>query len=153
MLNLRCTLEATASGLFAALLAPPVAAVTFLLISTLSSGTEQEPFDSNPASVLLLLVGVTAGAYFIGAIPAFLAGLCLPTLSRILSPAFAATATGLVGSVAYALTFGTHLFSGPNAIDSVRTHALPAFIGVTVAALMALHIERRRARAEALGQA
>lgn len=145
MLLVRRALDATASGLLAALLAPPVAAAAFLLILAGSSSTN-EHFDSSLSSALLLVLGVTTGAYLIGAIPAFLAGLVLPTLGRALSPIFAAAATGLVGTVVYSMTFGSHLLTGLNSIGALGTYALPAFIGVSVAALAVLRIEKRHAK-------
>jgi hypothetical protein len=150
MLLLRRALEAVASGLLAALLAPPVAAAAFLLISVASFSTDREHINSSLGSVLLLILGATTGAYLIGAIPAFLAGLVLPTLGRVLSPTLAAAAAGLVGTIVYSMTFGSHHLTGMNLIGTLVSYALPAFIGVSVAARLVLHIEKRHAEASYL---
>jgi hypothetical protein len=144
---LRRVLEATASGLLVALLAPPVAGLVFLLGSAVWSANPRETFDPSPTSLLLLMLGVTTGAYMLGAIPAFLAGLALPTLRRVLSPTLAAAATGFAGVAIYLLTFGSHIISGPRPVEAMLIYALPAFSGVAVAALWAIQIERRHAEA------
>jgi hypothetical protein len=59
---LRRALEATVSGLLIALLAPPVAAVMFILLSAVASTLPNEQFASALGSVVLLLLGVTSGA-------------------------------------------------------------------------------------------
>ena len=135
---LRRVLEATACGLLVALLAPPVAGLVFLLSSAVWSANPRETFDPSLTSVQLLILGVTTGAYMLGAIPAFFAGLALPTLRRILSPILAAAATGLLGIATYSLTFGSHLISGPWPIQSTLLYVLPAFSGVALAALCAV---------------
>ncbi len=145
MTLMRRALEATASGLLVALLAPPIAAAVFLLNAAVRAGTGPAPFDASPGSVLLLFIGVASGAYLLGAIPAFLAGLALPTLRQLLGPLPAATATGVLGAVAYAMTFGSHLMPGPNPVDALHHPAFPAFVGVSVAALLTLRVERRHA--------
>lgn len=144
---LRRALEATANGLLVALLAPPIAALVFVAVSVASRAAVRESFDTSLGGTLLLILGVATGSYLIGAIPAFLAGMTLPSLRRRLPPMPASLATGLVGAVAYALTFGSHLMSGPNLMDSIRTYALPAFVGVAIAALVVLRIERPYAEA------
>lgn len=141
---LRRLLEALANGLLVACLAPPLAAVAFTLMSALSAGTPGEPAEPDWGNApLLLLLGAATGAYLVGTLPAFVAGLLLPALRRHLSAALAATATGLVGTLVYAMTFGSHLFSGPETWIAIRTYALPAFIGVALAAGLALRIEAR----------
>jgi hypothetical protein len=142
---LRRALEATVSGLLIALLAPPVAAVMFILLSAVASTLPNEQFASALGSVVLLLLGVTSGAYLLGALPAFAAGLALPSLQRALSPLLAAGCSGVIGAVVYAATFGAHLASGPAA--SWPYCALPVFTGVAVAALLAQRIERRHTEA------
>ena len=144
---LRRAFQATANGLLVALLAPPMAAVVFLLISVALPATGGERFDSSVSSILLLMLGVTAGSYLVGVIPAFLAGLALPGLRRVLSPVLASAATGCVGTLAYSLTFGSHLMLGHGLLNYLHVYALPAFAGVTVAALLALLIERRHTEA------
>ncbi len=147
MSTLRRVLEATASGLLVALLAPPVAGLVFLMVSAMWSFNPNQTIDPSLTSVLLLTLGMTTGAYILGGIPSFLAGLALPTLRRKLSPVLAATATGLLGVLVYCLTFGSHLLSGAKPVESTLIFAIPAFSGVTVAALWALSIERRHAEA------
>jgi len=147
MLLRRRVLEAVTSGLLVALLAPPIAAAVFLVSSAVSTDLLKPPFDANPVSILLLFIGASTATYFLGAIPAFLAGLALPTLRRRLSPVLASAATGLAAVLAYALTFGSHLLAGPRPAEAVVTYALPAFTGVAVAAFLALRIEKRYVQA------
>lgn len=143
----RRMLEGLASGLLVALMAPAIAAVLFVLHWALFSAGQAEAVDTRAGSLLLLAIGVAAGAYLVGAIPAFLAGLVLPSLRRYLPPWPAALATGLLGTLAYASTFGSHLIPGSGPIASMLVYALPAFGGVALAALWALRIERRHAHA------
>ena len=140
-------LEAVASGLLVALLAPPVAGVLFLLSSVAWSAGAGETLDPSPSSILLLALGVTTGAYLLGVVPAFLAGLALPTLGRLLTPVLASAATGLIGTALYWLLSGSHLMSRPRAIESTLIYTLPAMTGVAVAAFLALRIERHYAEA------
>ena len=142
---LRRALEATVSGLLVALLAPPISAVAFILPSAAASTLPQEQVAWSLSSIMLLILGATAGAYLLGAVPAFAAGLALPSLRRALSPLLAAGSTGVIGTVVYASTFGNHLTSGP--AESWPFYAFPAFAGLAIAALLALRIERRHTEA------
>lgn len=128
------TLEALASGLFVALLAPAVAAAAFAIGLEVTSEGFVDQSATSPENFILLAIGFASAAYFLGAIPAFLSGLALPVLRRKLSPAFAAFGTGILGAAAYLASFGAHLFSSPHPVRSVLGSAVPAFIGIAVAA-------------------
>ena len=145
MRTLSHALEATVSGLLVALLAPPISAVAFILLSAAASTLPQEQVAWSLSSIVLLILGATAGAYLLGAVPAFAAGLALPSLRRALSPLLAAGSTGVIGTVVYASTIGAHLTSGP--VQSWPFYALPAFAGLSVAAVLALRVERRHTEA------
>ena len=127
----RRILEALRSGLVVALLAPLLAAAVYLL-NVAASG---EFVDTSLGSLALLFVGIASGAYFLGAIPAFAAGLSLPALRGKLSRASAAFCAGAVGTVAYLATFGAHLFGQPHPARSILTICVPAFLGTAVATL------------------
>ena len=128
------TIEALASGLFVALLAPPVAAATLAIGLAIGVVGTSESMNTSIASLLLLALGFTAGAYFLGAIPAFLAGLALPFLIRRASRPLAFAGCGLVGVLAYLLTFGSHLRSPAFSLQAILTYTGPAFIGTFIAA-------------------
>ncbi len=123
--------EALRSGLFVALLAPLVAAAIFLLVVA-TSGERPEPGIAN---FCLLFMGIASGAYFLGAVPAFVAGLMLPALRSRLSAVVSALCTGSLGALVYLATFGAHLLSQPQPVRSVLTACVPAFIGTAVASL------------------
>ena len=143
----RHALQAVANGLLLAMVAPPIAAVTFLLLTIASDASARQGFDSSVGSIVLLVLGAATGSYLVGAIPAFLAGLALPSVSKVLPAVLASAATGCLGVLAYALTFGSHLLASPNLLSSLSSYALPAFIGVAAAAFIAQRIERRHAEA------
>ena len=147
MLHSRHILGAAAHGLLVALVAPPIAAAAFLVISASSSASGAESFDTSFVSLLLLFLGAASGAYLLGAIPAFAAGTMLPLFRLHLTPVLTAVAAGIAGAVAYLLTFGFHLLSGPRGFEGVHVYVLPAFVGVAVASLAAQRILRRPAEA------
>jgi hypothetical protein len=126
-------LESLTSALFLVLAAPPLAGATFgLTVALLSKGSNEIP-DTSISSLLLLAVGLATGAYYIGAIPAFLAGLALPYLMRRDSNSLAAIKCGVLGASAYLLTFGAHLIGPSFAIQSIVTYIIPAFVGTALA--------------------
>ena len=127
--------EALRSGLVVALLAPLVAAAMFLLVVA----TSGERIDPGIGSFVLLFVGIASGAYFLGAVPAFVAGLMLPALRSRLSAVVSALCTGVVGALVYLATFGAHLLSQPQPVRSVLTACVPALIGTAVASLAMPH--------------
>ena len=136
-------LEALTSALFIALLAPAIAGLIFVVIAAVSTTATTEFTDRGVASILLLLFGAATGAYLLGVVPSFLAGIFLPTLRRRLSLGYAAAATGLTGTLFYFLTFGLHVFTQPNPLRTILFHAAPCFIGVAAAA--AIHGYRTEA--------
>ena len=128
------TLEALTSGLYVTLLAPPVAAVAFALVLAIGGVGISESMDTSIASLLLLALGFATGAYFLGAIPAFIAGLALPFLIRNVSRPLALLGCGLIGVLAYLLTFGSHLRTPAFSLQAILTYTGPAFIGTLIAA-------------------
>ena len=128
------TLEALTSGLYFALLAPPVAAAAFALGLAIGGVGTSESMDTSIASLLLLALGFATGAYILGAIPAFIAGLALPFLIRNVSRALASLGCGLIGVLAYLLTFGSHLRTPAFSLQAILTYTGPAFIGTFIAA-------------------
>jgi len=130
-------LEATASGLLVALLAPPLAAATFLAIACLSPGAMPEQSDSGLSSLVLLFLGAASGAYLLGGIPSFVAGSALPMLRRRLSPAGSAASVGLLATGAYFLSFGSHLLQGAELVATLLTYGVPSFAGAMMAGLAA----------------
>ena len=143
----RRAVKAVTNGLLLALMAPPIAAVTFLMVAAASDESARRGFESSVGNIVLLVLGAATGSYFLGAIPSFFAGLALPSLSKLLPAVLASAATGCLGVLAYSLTFGSHLLAGPNLLSSLGIYALPAFVGVSTAAFIAQRIERRHAEA------
>ncbi len=131
-------LEAAVSALWLALVAPPVAATVFGLVlglGAIASGRGTGVGVDQLAGTWLLLA---MGAYLVGALPAFVAGLALPFCRRRLPPVWAAGATGAAGVLVYFTTFGAHLLSVTRPLEWLLQNALPAFLGVAVAALLLL---------------
>ena len=128
------TLEALISGLYVTLLAPPVAAVAFAVGLAIGGVGTSESMDTSIASLLLLALGFATGAYFLGAIPAFIAGLALPFLIRNAPRPLALLRCGLIGVLAYLLTFGSHLRTPAFSLQAILTYTGPAFIGTLLAA-------------------
>ena len=143
----RHALEALSCGLLLALLAPPVAAVVFIAQAAIAPEASGASFDTGPLNLVLLFIGAASAAYFLGAVPAFLAGLALPALRRRLALFASAVSTGLAASAAYFLTFGSHLLLEPHLVRSLLTYGLPSFIGASLAALFASRVLARRAEA------
>ena len=136
MRHLSRILEAIASGLYLAILAPLIASVIFTVqVMVSSSGSAERP-DISFMGIVLLAIGVASGAYLLGGLPAFIAGLLLPTLRRKLSSIPAAVATGLIAVGVYLATLGAHLLTFPNPIPSVIPIAVPAFVGAATAAYL-----------------
>ena len=131
------TLESITSGLYMALLAPPVAAVAFALGLWISGVGSSEATGTSITGHLLLALAAVTGAYFLGVIPAFLAGLTLPFLVRSTSRPLAITVCGFIGVFAYLLTFGSQLRSPAFSIQAVLTYTGPAFVGTVAAAYAA----------------
>ena len=142
-------LEAVTSGLYVALVAPPLAATAFALGFALTHGASAESIDTSVTSLLLLALGLATGAYFLGAVPAFLAGLALPFLLIWTSRPLASAACGVLGACAYLLTFGSHLLGQSPAAANLLLYALPACLGTSLAAYA---YSRPRAKAQALAQ-
>jgi hypothetical protein len=140
-------LEALASGLLVTMLAPPIAAAVFVARLMASSDLPGQFAGAGPADVLLLLVGALTGAYIVGAIPSFIAGLALSTLRKLLAPVLASMVTGLFATLACFLTMGSQLLSGSRPLDSLLTYGLPAFVGAAMAAFLAMRVEKRHHRA------
>jgi len=90
--------------------------------------------DTSITSLLLLALGFAKGAYILGAIPAFIAGLALPFLIRNVSRPLASLGCGLIGVLAYLLTFGSHLRTPAFSLQAILTYTGPAFIGTFIAA-------------------
>ena len=89
--------------------------------------------DGNYAGIAFAAV---LAAYFLGAIPAALAGAAHPSLRRWLSPGLAALATGALGTGAYLLTFGAHLPGIFSFSELMKSAILPSFFGVAVPAYL-----------------
>lgn len=143
MSNAHRVVQSLASGLLLALMAPAFAALAFLLLAAASNPSAVHEFDSSIDGMALLILGFASGSYLVGAIPAFLAGLALPSLVKVLPAVFASAASGVLGVLAYLLTFGSHLLSDQGLRGSLGLYALPAFLGVAAAAFIAQRIERQ----------
>ena len=127
--------EALRSGLVVALLAPLLAGAVFMLAMAVFAARSGERLDTSAGSLVLLFLGVASGAYFLGGIPAFVAGLALPVLRARFSSALAALCSGLVGTLVSLATFGSHLFGQPHPAQSILTLCGPALIGTAIATL------------------
>ena len=129
-------LETLTSGVLVALLAPLIAAaiITLRLVGWPQSGADR--VDPSVTSLLLLALGVASAAYFLGGIPAFAAGLVLPTLRRKLPTIVAALVAGCVAVAVYLATFGSHLLGLSDPIAAVLPNTVPAFLGATAAAYL-----------------
>jgi len=139
---LNTVLQAIAGGLFVALLAPAVAALVFALVMASTTAMLSEIHDPGVFDLLLLALGFATGAYLLGLLPSFAAGLALPALLRRLSPVQASIATGLLGTAVYVLGFGAPWGADP--LRDALYQALPAFVGVSVAAFVFTRRRRRR---------
>ena len=127
-------LSSLVSGLFVALLAPAIAGAVFGLELLALPSTPSNHIDMSPGSLILFAVGMASGAYLLGAIPAFIAGLALPVLRRKCSNLVASVATGVMACAVYLATFGAHLLTQPRPMQSVSMILFPAFVGSFVAA-------------------
>lgn len=138
MFAFRTLFEAAVSGLWLALVAPPLAATAFGIVAGLAAIASGRSAGAGLDEVVgaWLLLGM--GAYLLGAVPAFVAGLALPLFRQRLSPTWAAGATGAAGVLVYLATFGAHLLSIQSPTELFFGYVLPAFVGVAVAALLLL---------------
>lgn len=134
MRALSLILSSLVSGLFVALLAPAIAGAVFGLELLVLPSTPSNQIDMSPGSLILFAIGMASGAYLLGVIPAFIAGLALPSLRRKCSNVVASVATGVMGCAVYLATFGAHLVTAPQSMLSVAMNLIPAFLGVFVAA-------------------
>ena len=143
-----CVFQALTNGLMLALMAPPIAGVTFLLIAVASAVSGGQGFKLGVDHIVTLAFGVVTMSYLVGIIPAFFAGLALPSLRKFLPAVLASVATGFLGMLAHhLLAFGFHWLAGSNWLRSISIYALPAFVGVAVAAFIAQIIEKRQTEA------
>ncbi len=135
-------LKSLIAGFQLALFAPPVAALVSAVSLTLAPGSRDEITRVGSGGFFGTLLGLTIGAYFLGAVPAFVAGLALPLLRKAASPAFVAPTIGLLSACVYFLTFGSHLFPGPNLAATLWFYALPAFLGSALPAFALARLQR-----------
>jgi len=105
MIRLARVLESVMNGLQLALAAPPLAAALLGLMMLLQSGAALSSMDLSLGNSAGLALGFLTGAYFLGVVPAFVAGLLLPTLRQWLSPLPAALASGSTACSVYLLMF------------------------------------------------
>ena len=130
------SLEALASGLYFAVLAPLLASAVFILYMVVwSSGTADRP-DTGFLGIVFLAIGVASGAYPLGAMPAFSAGVVLPALRCGFSSFVSPVSAGFIAVAVYLATFGAHLLTSPNLLASVLPTALPEFMGTATAAYL-----------------
>ena len=128
--------KALASGLYLAVLAPLLASAVFnLYIVVWSWGTADRP-DTGFLAIVSLAIGVASGAYLLGALPAFSAGVSLPALRRRFSSFVSSVSAGFIAVAVYLATFGAHLLTLPNPLASVLPTAVPAFMGTATAAYL-----------------
>ena len=137
-------LKSLKAGFQLALLAPPTAAVVSAMTFVLTPDARNEFSRAGSGEFIGIVLGLTLGAYILGAIPAFISGLALPLLRMAMSPVSTGAATGLLAVCAYFLTFGSHLLPGPNMAATLWFSAVPAFFG---AAIPAYALARRHSEA------
>ena len=138
-----CIFQAITNGLMLALMAPPIAGVTFILVAVASAESAGQGLDH----IAILVLGTVTFSYLFGVIPAFFAGLALPSLRKLLPAVLASAATGFLGMLGYLFTVGFHLPSASDSLRWISINALPAFVGVAVAAFIAQIIEKRQTEA------
>ena len=122
-------LKSLTAGIQLALLAPPAAAVVSTITFVLTPGARSELTRPGSGGYFGVLLGLTIGAYILGALPAFVSGLALPLLRKSMSPFLVAAAVGMLAACVYFLTFGSHLLPGPDLAATLWFSAVPAFLG------------------------
>jgi hypothetical protein len=135
-------LKSLTAGIQLALLAPPVAAVVNTITFAVTPSARDGFTRPGSGGYLGVLLGLTIGAYILGAIPAFVSGLALPLLRKTLSPALVAGAVGILAACVYFLTFGSHLLPGPNLAATLWFSAVPAFLGAALPAYAISRLQR-----------
>ena len=139
--------ESVLSGFYLALLAPPFAIVSFILIAILSPRGTASGMELNFHEISIMIFSMGVFGYLLGAPPAFVAGLVFPAIRRRLTAPLAAIATGSLAASIFLAPVGLHLFANGKPTQHLMTLALPAFFGTAIAAYL---LARRRAEASHL---